>query len=635
MFFINPEELNTGHTTMKEAMYWIEAISAMQKPLKDIGVTTSINPWTTVMHADRGRVLKPGQDFRLIVDMDGRSSSVTACFLSHEWRDYIAKLYALYASIKPAMIWVEDDFRFHNHAPLRWGGCFCELHMKAFSDIAGNVLTREEFINGVTAPGSPHQYRKIWLDHCRDTLLDTAAILEKAVHSVSPETSIGLMSSAPMQHCAEGRDWQTLLNTFDNGCEAANRIHLPAYRERSPQEYGWNFQAISRHVSALTPEHIQILPEVENFPYSYFTKSETFTGFMVESSLLLGSSGITLNLFDFTGNGVMPQHDYSRILSTIKPRLNAMRAAGSGRPTAQLGVKALFCPNSSYTLHSAQYGEPEELCPSGEYFWTPYLNAMGIACVPDAGSCKGNGGVFAVGGQYFRNIPHNDIRCLLEYNVCLLEGEAVITLCDMGLGDLLDIQSIEIYSDESGFACYEQCRQEICGLTHARIRSQSDVGDFIDIKYSQQPETVTEVYTHTGKKVATGMCVVRGKTLILPYIPAKRLSGLLLPQRRQIIRDFLFTAAPVHLTAVLDKAHVHCVWNDCGYNACTLLLMNSGFDGHDMFCIAAPWLAERKNITLKGIHDGASLKSFNGGVMEVIAALPAMSVRMLQITWND
>ena len=63
-------------------------------------------------------------------------------------------------------------------------------------------------------PGEPHPYRKIWLDLARETMVDLAREIGKAVHAVSPSTRVGLMSSTPEVHCAEARDWEGVLNGF-------------------------------------------------------------------------------------------------------------------------------------------------------------------------------------------------------------------------------------------------------------------------------------------------------------------------------------------------------------------------------------------------------------------------------------
>ena len=43
-------------------------------------------------------------------------------------------MYAYYASVKPYMLWVEDDFRLHNHEPLNGAGVFVKTHGKIFKN---------------------------------------------------------------------------------------------------------------------------------------------------------------------------------------------------------------------------------------------------------------------------------------------------------------------------------------------------------------------------------------------------------------------------------------------------------------------------------------------------------------------
>jgi hypothetical protein len=65
-----------------------------------------------------------------MVDVYGTKSNAVACPLCPNFREYISNLFAYYArEIEPDTIWVEDDFRLHNHLPLEWGGCFCDLHI--------------------------------------------------------------------------------------------------------------------------------------------------------------------------------------------------------------------------------------------------------------------------------------------------------------------------------------------------------------------------------------------------------------------------------------------------------------------------------------------------------------------------
>ena len=48
-----------------------------------------------MLHADRGRKLKEGQNFRLMVDLYGNEATAVACPLCSNWQKYIAKMYSI------------------------------------------------------------------------------------------------------------------------------------------------------------------------------------------------------------------------------------------------------------------------------------------------------------------------------------------------------------------------------------------------------------------------------------------------------------------------------------------------------------------------------------------------------------
>jgi len=69
--FTTPEELSAGHPTKQE----IDSYAAMGKILRDNlqanDIALSLNPWTTIYHEGRGRKLRQGQEFQLIMgEMD-------------------------------------------------------------------------------------------------------------------------------------------------------------------------------------------------------------------------------------------------------------------------------------------------------------------------------------------------------------------------------------------------------------------------------------------------------------------------------------------------------------------------------------------------------------------------------------
>ena len=151
--FANVQELNTGHMTREEQDVYLRLMERVRDLLSGMGVTFSINHWHSVMHADLGKRMDPALDFRPMVDVEGNEAALCVCPLCEKWQRHIAGLYARYAQLEPSILWVEDDFRLHNHAPLVWGGCFCEEHMRLYSERAGKALTREEILDTVWGRG--------------------------------------------------------------------------------------------------------------------------------------------------------------------------------------------------------------------------------------------------------------------------------------------------------------------------------------------------------------------------------------------------------------------------------------------------------------------------------------------------
>jgi len=233
MLFLLAEELSNGHPTLEELRPYVQMAKRIKSRLQEKGVGLSLNPWTTLYHEARGRRLKPGQDFTLMVGETGAVAPLSACPLCPNWQEYICQTFAYLAGeIKPLVIWVEDDWRLHNHGlELGWGGCFCHLHLQRLAKIIGRKVTRQELLEHILAPGESHPWRNIWLEICRDSLLEPAVKLRQAVQKANPSPRLGLMSSLPDVHSIEGRDWLALQQALGNKPAFLSRPHMPPYTE--------------------------------------------------------------------------------------------------------------------------------------------------------------------------------------------------------------------------------------------------------------------------------------------------------------------------------------------------------------------------------------------------------------------
>ena len=545
--FCNVEEINTGHMSFDEQDVFLSMMKSIQPLLARKGITMSVNHWHSVMHADLGKHFAAGQHFRPMVDVKGNTSDLCVCPLCTEWQDYIGKIYARYAELEPSILWVEDDFRLHNHAPLVWGGCFCEEHMKLYSQRAGKELTREEFLAGVLQPGEVHPYRQIWLDVARDTMLSAANAISKAVREVSKNTKVGLMSSVPYVHAAEGRDWHAILNTLAGGSVPVNRIHLPGYQENAPSSYLHNFNMVSMMNRAMIPAETEVYPELENFPFSLFSKSRRFTRFQLLSGLPLDLAGITIDLYDLNGNGIVWEDGYQDMLREVKPYLNTLTKMGVFKGERK-GVKVLYNPKSSYTIHTTAGTAMEELYPQ-ECFWGGLLPAMGIPYAYSDNAAMEHE-IIAVSGQVLRNYSEAELTRLFEKNFVILTGDAAWTLYEMGLGHLAGIESAKWVPQDNGTFAYEQVTngKTYRGRKNARASAIVVCSDVLDIQYGAdaQVNEYSAMYDSFRRRTLPCQTVVNDRVMIYPfghfeqpgYIPVMLLNTL----RQEILQDVLLSA---------------------------------------------------------------------------------------------
>ena len=186
-----------------------------------------------------------------------------------------------------------------------------------------------------------------------------------------------------------------MLRELAQGLAPVDRIHLPGYQETAPGQYMQGFNMVSMLNRALLPPETRVYPELENYPFSRYSKSRRFTRFQLLSALALAPDGITIDLYDLNGNGIVWEEGYQTTLRATKPYLNVLTEGGLLRGK-RLGVQVLCCPDSAYTLHTDAGVSMEELYPK-EGFWGGLLPAMGIPCAycTDPAALRGERAVLA------------------------------------------------------------------------------------------------------------------------------------------------------------------------------------------------------------------------------------------------
>jgi len=453
MFFYFGEEQNNGHESLERIQEWIGASRPYREALKERGIAVSLNPWHTLLHSDSGRRLQEGQNWQTMVDPNGQAAQAVVCPLDANWQAYYLETLKLYAREGFRVVWIDDDIRYHNHAPLHWGGCFCPLHVAEFNRRAGVNASRDEIVRACLAPGEPHPWREIWLDMWQDTVLQflgkCRAILEAG------GAKMGLMSSLVEAHSAEGRRWADWWQAFGGDQPPVHRPHFWAYSDAPGSHLIHGIAHLDQNRS-IQPAEIESGPEIENFAYGRWNKSFRQTFAQMAVGLILGASNLNVSLFDFMGNRLDDEPERAAFLKRIRPNLDflaehfpmTLRSTGVGIPWSKdLGRRIHLSENASWAdLQVASRG------------WAYWLGAAGLAF-----SARPQETVNALAGASVWGFDDDQIRGLLSKGL-LLDGVAAGILTQRGFGGLMGIQSARLVTQNEVLYSIEELQDEAFAL---------------------------------------------------------------------------------------------------------------------------------------------------------------------------
>lgn len=463
MFFYFGEEQNDGHETLERLQQWIVRSRPYREALKKAGAEVSLNPWHSILHCDRGRRLKPGQNWQPMVDPTGEKASAVVCFLDPNWRAYYFETLRMYARQGFRVVWIDDDIRYHNHPPLHWGGCFCPLHMAEFNNRTGISASREETVKACLAPGTPHPWRAIWMDMWQETILqflhECRSILEAG------GTRMGLMSSAMESHGAEGRRWEEWWRAFGGGQPPIHRPHFWSYADTSGLQLIHGIALLDQNRS-IHPAGIESGPEIECFPYGRWNKSFRQTFAQMAVAQILGATNLNISLYDFMGNRPDDEPDRAAFLKRVRPNMDwladnfpmTMKSVGAGVPWSQdMGrLIRLEEGRSWFELQCSCRG------------WSNWLGAAGIACSARPQEC-----VNALAGPIAWSFDDTTLKQWLTAGL-LLDGGAAAILVKRGFGKWIGVKSARFVTQEEVLYSMEECRDTMFA---SRIGAQISVND--------------------------------------------------------------------------------------------------------------------------------------------------------------
>jgi hypothetical protein len=460
MIFLN--EWNHGHETLDEIREWLAVIRPLKILLEGEGIEVSLNPGHTIMQCDRGRRLKPEQDWQTMVDWKGQPASAVVCPLDPSWRKYFRKCLTLYSTEGYRVIWIEDDIRLFHHPPLEWGGCFCPLHVAEFNQRSGTLVKREEIARRILQPGPPHPWRAVWLDMWDETQTAIVNGWRQIVEGAGAR--LGLMSSGPEMHAMEGRHWSRWWKALARDLPPVHRPHFTAYGDATSPHLPWSIAMMDMN-RTVQPEDVENGPEIESSPHGWSKSDRQIAASMVLAQVS-GADRLNISVYDYLGN--LPSDDPSRIpfLADWKPTL--MWIAERFPPT--LRSVGIGCPwDEEMVYHTrTQIGERWMELHCRTSGWPVWLGGFGHAI-----QMRKSGKVNALAGELAWAFSDDEIEWMLARGL-LLDGPAAAILAERGFETYLGINQTHFITQKDVLYVFEETVDAQFGLRNGACVSVND-----------------------------------------------------------------------------------------------------------------------------------------------------------------
>lgn len=164
--------------------------------------SVGLNVLCTIGQSDYGCSTHSLDNMKYSMSIDGITSYGRLCPRAAETKEFIRRLYTLYASCNPDFIWVDDDFRMQ-HLPVN-GGCFCEECQRKFSQITNIKISSVDDLRSLLNDPKNTNIREAWVNWNADCYSDILHDIYVTVKKVNPNIKLGLMTVHPAEEALAG-----------------------------------------------------------------------------------------------------------------------------------------------------------------------------------------------------------------------------------------------------------------------------------------------------------------------------------------------------------------------------------------------------------------------------------------------
>ena len=337
MLFTDAQHMVWNQLTLEEATKEANNIARAVVDLGKHGIKVGINSSYNMLMSrfDHSKHNPQYQHWATLAD--GTCEKRLPCLLDSALKTYLQEFYKILAEANPEYIYIDDDHRYIFAGRNNTWGCMCDLHIQEFSKLTGVNWTREALQKAIF---NDKEIQTKWIYFLQKGLEDIAQVIEKAVHSVNPNLTVGVM--VPCLH---------LTNTYNYNLPKMARLFQPdgklllrpcigPYSDRDRRQIipGLFYMETIAHIMG---DSAQYTPEIETTPFSRFSKSCEVIRFHIAQGIINGMYNPAISACGYVGNSPFFEPAIAKLLKKEKPYFEALRKISPKRGTKK-GVSLRF-----------------------------------------------------------------------------------------------------------------------------------------------------------------------------------------------------------------------------------------------------------------------------------------------------
>lgn len=309
-------------------------VATAMEDVRKMGIVPSLQVEGTIGHSDFYVPWQSVKDWTGWTGSTGVENKYCSCPRDRKFLAYIRGLARIYAELKFASIWLDDDLRFTNHRPATVGslpGCWCATCLSQFNAETKGSWTRDALAQAVkAAPGGPLE--QAWLEFSARGLAGVARAFAEEVRRISPTTMMAMQHAYHDQHVVVVKE---VLKTLHEvmGTPVGSRPGGAEYYDVFPHEQVVKSQLSTRYIKKLgNPAYVGTwCPEIESWPRTYGSRSGQSVVIEAFSSLAYGMNAVSmLIMFEPSEKNALYSKTLLKPLSEANAVLQAYATANEG-----------------------------------------------------------------------------------------------------------------------------------------------------------------------------------------------------------------------------------------------------------------------------------------------------------------